>query len=84
MRVESCRSCEAPIIWTRTSTGRAMPIDADPHPDGTIRPVPDATTVAAQSIPLADRPNHSGQLHRSHFATCPNAAYHRRDKATPR
>jgi hypothetical protein len=29
-KLSYCRSCGSPIIWTVTSKGKAMPVDADP------------------------------------------------------
>lgn len=26
--MKTCRSCEAPIVWLKTATGKAMPVDA--------------------------------------------------------
>ena len=30
MKLSECRSCHAPIVWTTTSNGKRMPVDADP------------------------------------------------------
>jgi hypothetical protein len=37
--VETCRTetCQAPIVWARTVTGKVMPVDAEPSDDGNIR-----------------------------------------------
>lgn len=36
---DQCRApaCRGSIIWITTKAGKAMPVDALPHPDGTIR-----------------------------------------------
>jgi hypothetical protein len=35
--VSNCRSCGAPILWTETAaTGKRMPVDEDPVPDGNV------------------------------------------------
>lgn len=81
MRIDLCRSCNAAVQWTRTSKGKPMPLDADPHPDGTFLALPDphaAGPTIAEFIPAALRGQYPGKLHRSHFATCPNAAAHRK------
>ena len=61
LRIKRCRSCNARIIWFRTSAGGNMPVDAD-----TVEP-------ADVTLDL--------KRHVSHFATCPNAAAHRKGRA---
>lgn len=84
-----CRSCEAPIIWTRTTRGELMPIDADPVPDGNVvltgRQVESRTggyvpesKVEAATITLFDD---GATRYLSHFATCPHAGEWRRAPA---
>lgn len=74
-----CRSCEAPVRWVYTEKGRRMPLDPDPYtgPEPTglfvIRPGDIALAVPPDAFP-------GEPLYRSHFATCPNAASHRRAK----
>lgn len=81
-----CRSCDARIRWAKTATGKNMPIDLDPHPDGNLVIVDGIATVyanplgAAQAHPDAPR-------YVSHWQTCPTAFEHRRvarQKATSR
>lgn len=79
-----CRSCNAEIRWAKTAAGKRMPLDLEPSPTGNVQlglvggeeiaiVVGPADAVAAQA---------SGeQLYLSHFATCPNAAQHRRPTA---
>lgn len=55
-----CRSCDAPIIWFKTSAGKNIPINAE--------------TVLAEDYTL-EIPRHV-----AHFATCPNAAKHRKPR----
>jgi hypothetical protein len=78
---DRCRSCRAEIRWAVTETGRRMPLDFDPHPDGTIRlsatPIHGGAPHAVV-IPPERRHEFAGELYRTHFATCPNAAQHRR------
>lgn len=64
-----CKSCGAPIMWaTSARTGKAMPIDAEPTPNGNV------CLVAGQARPYTPD---DAKLHRdrytSHFATCPDA-----------
>jgi hypothetical protein len=82
-RIESCRSCQAGIIWAATAGGKTMPVDAAPSDDGnvalTLRPggsataaVLSAATIAAETSGLF--PSGLPPLRTSHFVTCPNAA----------
>jgi hypothetical protein len=76
-----CRSCGAAIIWAETASGKRMPVDVEPHADGTIMLIDERSGF----IPRADivrRGTPGNLLRRSHFATCPNAATHR--KPSPR
>ncbi|MCK9929361.1 hypothetical protein MXD62_19615 [Frankia sp. Mgl5] len=80
-----CRSCQAKIRWARTETGKAIPIDAEPTPDGNVtlsggaailrEAAPVIATVHAVGTPL------EGPRWTSHFATCAQAAQHRKRPA---
>ncbi|HKZ73137.1 MAG TPA: hypothetical protein VJ011_03680 [Steroidobacteraceae bacterium] len=71
-----CRSCKAPIRWAKTAAGKAIPLDREPTADGTIEIAQDGrAAVLGGSVPREGR-----TLYRSHFATCPNAASHRKPK----
>lgn len=83
---EQCRSCKADIRWAVTvQGGKMMPIDADSRgaDDGTVL----CATVGKQvSAIVVGRdwqpgPHHNPAWHRyrSHYASCPNAAQHRRN-----
>jgi hypothetical protein len=59
-----------------------MPVDAEPAPDGTLELLEPIAPLAPERYRIltgfdlelaAGRP-----LHRSHFATCPNAGAHRK------
>lgn len=86
-----CTSCKAPIIFAATEHGQKMPLDADPVDPatggGNVKLV-DRTD--AGMLPLAvvvkNPANLFGVKHvwRSHFATCPYAARHRRRPAPRR
>lgn len=75
-----CKSCGAAIIWVKTQSGKAMPVDAEPCADGPVHVAetergptaffpPEGTTIA------------DATRHKSHFATCASAATHRKPKA---
>jgi hypothetical protein len=73
--VSFCKSCKARIDWyTVAATGKRMPIDPDPAPDGNVRVDVVANTVEVVA-PGSRRP-----LYRSHFATCPAAGQPRRPR----
>lgn len=80
--MNTCRSCDASIVWADTSSGSRMPVDAEPVPDGNLvltYPSPGralALVVDPAQLLLDDPPRY-----RSHFATCPNADQHRRNRA---
>ena len=81
----SCRSCGARVVWARTETKegkppKSMPLDATP--DGRVLVVENGNIVTIGTdtggAPVV-RYVASGQgRHRSHFATCPHAAEHRK------
>jgi hypothetical protein len=77
----SCRSCKAPIVWARTEAGKNMPLDANPTTgapaifvDGNVE-----ITGHTGNQPLVKvHGTPADGLSRSHFASCPNRAQHRR------
>lgn len=74
----NCGSCNAPVIWVRTSTGKRMPVDAAPVPNGNII-LNGGQAVYTQAGCTIGAPD--GKLYVSHFATCPNAKKHRKATA---
>jgi hypothetical protein len=66
----NCKSCGAPIIWVRTTTGASMPVDASPADNGNLKLVPGLHGPIAHVV---DRGTHV-----AHFVTCPNAKKHRK------
>lgn len=70
----TCRSCGAAIIWAVTPAGKRMPLDAQPAK----RIVLDDYGVKTfgDEAPCAQVVD----TYTSHFATCPNAAQHRKAK----
>lgn len=67
-----CRSCGAPIIFAATEQGKTMPVDAAPQKRVLLEP-------AAEGLPPIAR---VVDTYVSHFATCPNAAQHRKPPAS--
>lgn len=92
MRADSeCRSCHAPVRWAvHETTGRRMPLDCEPVPDGKVVVVewhdtnPDTGARYTYPLPIvgvgkkAITRAASEYRYTSHFATCPNAARHRK------
>lgn len=79
-RLTACEACGAPIRFTRTLKGKAMPLDAEPRDDGNVILVQvDGDTLARVITPTTPLLV-TGDLPRyiSHFATCPDAAKFRR------
>jgi len=60
-----CKSCSAPIRWVKMENGKPHPVDADKH-DPALIISGDQTQGAAGFVGV------------SHFATCPQAATHRK------
>lgn len=79
MNPVACRSCGAPMFWTRTTNNKPMPVDARPSPNGSffLEAVVDEPEPIAKFVHPGDRSNYD-ELHDSHFATCPTAAKHRK------
>ena len=70
-----CRSCAQPILWARTTSGKAMPVDPDRVPGGNVDLVNQAGHLTAVVRRGDARPAYV-----SHFSTCPEAAQHRRPR----
>jgi hypothetical protein len=78
----TCRSCAAPILWAVTADRRSMPVNLEPDPDGNLDLLwvspgmqPRVLVVDPAQPTLDDGPRYT-----SHFATCPNADQHRRNR----
>lgn len=76
-----CTSCNAPIVWAFTSTGKRMPVNPDPVVGGNVvlltgNQQPEAQVLGAAEV--ARRAALGLLCHTSHFATCPQADAHRR------
>lgn len=71
--MSTCRSCGAEIIWAVMGSGKRMPFDAEP-----VIPSPTGLFVVITDDEGVHGLSQNNPLYRSHFATCPNAAEHRR------
>lgn len=75
--MSTCKSCGASIVWALSTGGKRIPIDVEPSRDGNVRLTFDdgaSTERIARVVQKGSLPD----LHTSHFATCPQAAQHRR------
>lgn len=75
---DTCRSCNAPILWAVTPKGKRAPLDAEPTKEGNIRLEergPGATPIAhyLSGLELLAAQKAGELLHLSHFATCVDA-----------
>lgn len=78
-----CRSCQARFAWAITSGGERMPVDDQPAANGNVLLLVQAGQLTAGVLSTKDarRRRATGtQLHRAHFATCPDAKQHRRKR----
>lgn len=81
-QLPTCTGCGAPIRWVLTLGDKRMPIDPDPHPEGTIVRVDANGTVRAKVLTGTDLPAQDTAW-RPHWATCPASGdYRRRQRAT--
>ncbi len=73
-----CRSCGAAILWVKSArTGTLMPLDAAPVENGNIF-IKDGLAVVLSGDLFETMLD--GPRYQSHFASCPNAAKHRKTK----
>lgn len=81
MNVSPCRSCGALVIWAcATSSGKLMPVDQTPIATGNILLTERDGQVWATVLSKTAALSAPKDRHVSHFATCPQAASHRRKK----
>jgi len=76
-----CRACEAPLLWTVTTKGKKMPVDAKPTEFG-----PFVLLYEGQRQPTAKYIGAAGdsggeKRYESHWATCTDAEKFRRTPA---
>lgn len=77
----TCRSCSSPISWATLPDGKLMPLDAKSVPDGNIAAHRDERgDLQARVLKDGDELVEGERRGVSHFASCPNAAAHRRSR----
>lgn len=63
--------CRESILWVRMSSGRSMPVDAIPNPEGTVAVVRDVNgKYSGHVLAAGETPMPFERLHITHFATC--------------
>lgn len=72
---DTCKSCGADIVWAVTRKGRRIPLDPEPVQGGNVRI--EARPGRTMALAVVVNATETG-THRSHFASCPNAARHRK------
>lgn len=68
----TCSSCNAPVIFARSTTGKWMPLNPSPRLGGNIE-LRDGVAHVVAPDPLVER-------YTSHFVDCVNASSHRRPR----
>ena len=76
--MSTCRSCGAEILWARTPSGKAMPLDAVPNLAGEAILVNDIVQVSRALADAAIDAGRADDVYIVHWATCPNAKAHRK------
>jgi hypothetical protein len=67
----TCSSCGKPIIWAKTESGKAMPLDPDPSASGNL-------ILIGGVVKHVGRQFTGCSKYTSHFATCAQADQHRK------
>lgn len=86
--MKRCDTCGAPIFWSATISGKKMPIDAEPTPEGLLVILPPKDDLPKSLGTAVDFRVGTDAVNKmlaegcprwtSHFATCPDAQEHRR------
>lgn len=75
-----CKSCGAPIFWATTMNGISIPIDCTPVYNGNLAIGIDGIVRTVDRDEIENCKAAKIPLHKSHFATCPNATRHLKKK----
>lgn len=77
-----CRLCDAPVRFVLTEMGKPMPLDPLPRPMGNVIMVPRGQSkLVAQVVSPGQLPVNGKAAYQAHFASCPDAAAHRRARS---
>jgi hypothetical protein len=72
-----CASCNAELIWAKTTAGKLMPVDFAPSLRGNVEII-SSSGGGVLYARVAKAPIPGGRARTSHFATCPAAGEWRR------
>lgn len=82
-----CRSCAAPMVWAVTPSGKNIPINPDPVPEGNLvvehKLRDDGRGHFWEARPPSPLLDQDKPKYVSHFATCPKASAHRKVRYGP-
>ena len=70
-----CRGCHAPLRWARTESGKAIPLDPEPVPDGNIVVTDSGIAHFLRATEMA-----TSERYVSHFSTCVKRAHFRKQR----
>lgn len=73
-----CKSCGADITWVKTASGKSMPLDVKSEKRFIFLSAGQKSAYEYQGVSAPDAVMYD--TYTSHFATCPNAAQHRKAK----
>lgn len=70
-----CKGCNQPIIWRQSlASGKMMPIDPDPDPEGNVI----LSGIDGFRTLRSDEDRRGMTIYQSHFTTCPHRAKFKR------
>lgn len=78
-----CRACGEPLVWAVSQKGRMMPVEKEPHPEGTVQLTERNGSWYAKILKADEARTFQGPLYRSHFSSCPKADQFRRRRQPP-
>jgi hypothetical protein len=82
-KIVPCRSCKAPIFFAQIlSSGKPIPIDFAPVPDGNLVTV-DPAGRQVQVLAPSEIAGYPGHKYQPHFRSCPDAKSWRRKRGIP-
>lgn len=73
--MSTCSTCRMPVVWGTTASGKPIPLDPDPVENGNLAVRPGGQV---RYMKLSEQPEPGEWRAVSHFATCLDAALHRK------
>jgi hypothetical protein len=70
--------CDVEIVFVKTVANRVMPIDAEPHPAGSVRLTWQGRRATAHVMSTEELHTYTGRRYIAHMATCRVTEYYRR------